>query len=279
MTYKTLATFLTQPEAVGPTLDAAIAQAEAMDAHLDVCCVGVDATQVGYFYAGTPVMIYQETLDRAREGADALAKTAKQILGASGIRFSVESAVAQVGAVPMLVGRRARFADLVIQRKPYGPDRDITEEAIVEAALFEGETPVLVMPDGGVPKGFGKRIVVAWNQGSEALAAVRRALPLLKRADLVNVVVIDPPRQGPERSDPGGALTQMLARHGVRAEVSVIARTLPSTAEMLVRHTIDQNASLLVMGAYGHSRFREAILGGATRDMLERADVPVLMAR
>jgi nucleotide-binding universal stress UspA family protein len=94
----------------------------------------------------------------------------------------------------------------------------------------------------------------------------------------VNIAVIDPPNYGPERSDPGGALCQMLVRHGVKAEVSVLAKTMPRVSEVLVRHVRDQNADLLVMGAYGHSRFREAILGGATRDMLELAQGPVFLA-
>ena len=69
-----------------------------------------------------------------------------------------------------------------------------------------------------------------------------------------------------------------LVRHGVHAEVSVLARSLPRISDVLARHIWDQNADMLVMGAYGHSRFREAILGGATRNMLEKAEVPVLMA-
>jgi len=73
-------------------------------------------------------------------------------------------------------------------------------------------------------------------------------------------------------------LSQYLARHGVHAEVSVLAKTLPRTSEVLSRHARDENADLIVMGAYGHSRFREAILGGATRNMLEMADIPVFMA-
>jgi nucleotide-binding universal stress UspA family protein len=110
------------------------------------------------------------------------------------------------------------------------------------------------------------------------MVATRQALPLLKGADKVNITVIDPPTQGEERSDPGGMLCQMLVRHGVHAEVSVLARSLPRVSDVLARHIWDQNADMLVMGAYGHSRFREAILGGATRNMLEKAEVPVLMA-
>jgi nucleotide-binding universal stress UspA family protein len=103
-------------------------------------------------------------------------------------------------------------------------------------------------------------------------------MPFLKRADMVQIVVVDPPTHGPERSDPGGLLCQFLVRHGVRAEVSVLARTLPRVSEVLARQALDVNADMLVMGAYGHSRFREAILGGATRDMLEKSEVPVFLA-
>ncbi len=120
--------------------------------------------------------------------------------------------------------------------------------------------------------------MIGWNESGEALNAVRAALPVLKAAESVHVVVIDPPVHGPYRSDPGGMLSQFLSRHGVRAEVDVLSKTLPRVSDVLKRHAADINADLIVMGAYGHSRFREAILGGATRYMLEQADLPVFMA-
>jgi nucleotide-binding universal stress UspA family protein len=138
--------------------------------------------------------------------------------------------------------------------------------------------PEPVMTQAQTGRRMGRRIVVAWNQSREAMAAVRRALPFLQRADLVSITVIDPPPHGAERSDPGGLLCQMLVRHGVKAEVSVLARTLPRVSDVLARHVRDIDADMVVMGAYGHSRFREAILGGATRNMLEQAEVPVFMA-
>jgi nucleotide-binding universal stress UspA family protein len=278
MSYKSLITFVTDPATMDATLDAAIALTRREDAHLDVCCLGIDHTQPGYFYAGAPAMIYQETLDRARAEAEALEKTARRRLEREDIRWGAEAAVVQIGGLASLVGLRARFSDLVIQPKPYGEGRTPDAEAVVEAALFEGKAPVLVLPEGGLPDRLGRRIAVAWNQSDEALVAVRRALPLLEAADQVDIVIVNPPAQGPERSDPGGMLTQMLARHGVRAEVSVIAKTLPRVSDVLCRHALEHDADLLVMGAYGHSRFREAILGGATRHMLEVAEIPVLMA-
>jgi nucleotide-binding universal stress UspA family protein len=278
MAYKSLMTFVTDAATIRPALDAAITLARRQDAHLDVCCLGVDHTQPGYFYAGAPAMIYQETLDRARAEAEALEKTVRERLGREDIRWGAESAVVQIGGLAGLVGLRARFSDLVIQPKPYGEGRTPDAEAVVEAALFEGKAPVLVLPEAGLPATLGRRIAVAWNQSDEALVAIRRALPMLLAADQVDIVVVDPPAQGPERSDPGGMLTQMLARHGVRAEVSVIAKTMPRVSDVLCRHAREHDADMIVMGAYGHSRFREAILGGATRHMLEIASMPVLMA-
>jgi len=135
-----------------------------------------------------------------------------------------------------------------------------------------------LVPETGLKPDFANRIVVAWNQSNEALAAIRRALPLLQAADHVCIAIVNPPPHSSERSDPGGLLTQMLARHGVRAEVAVLAKTLPRVSDVLMRHMTDIDAGLLVMGAYGHSRLREAILGGATRNVLENAEHPVLLA-
>ncbi|MFC7705804.1 universal stress protein [Plastorhodobacter daqingensis] len=278
MAYKTLLSVLTQPREVETTLAAAATVAQKMDAHLDVFCLGLDRTQIGYYYAGASAMIYQETLAQAQEDAEALQTAARSWLNKQNLRWSVEPAVAQIGSLTPLVGLRARFADLVVLPKPYGKDKGLDAEAAIEAALFAGQAPVLVVPEKGIDPNFGRRIVAAWNQSNESLVAIRRALPLLKAADLVNIAIIDPPQHGPERSDPGGALCQMLARHGVRTEVSVLARTMPRISDVICRHIRDQNADMAVMGAYGHSRFREAILGGTTRHMLELADVPVFMA-
>ena len=280
MAYKTIMTVATKGslDLGDAPLDVAVSLARSHDAHLDSLALGLDHTQVGYFYAGASALVYQETLDRAQSEARSVEAALRSRFGREEIRWSVDSAVAQLGGISALVGQRARFADLVILPKPYGPGRGPAEEAVLEAALFDGQAPVLVMPDGRSTPPKLDRILIGWNQSPEALVAVRRALPLLKSARQVDITIVDPPAHGSERSDPGGLLSQFLARHGVRADVTVLARTLPSVVDVLHRHATDENADLVVMGAYGHSRFREAILGGATRDMLETAQVPVFMA-
>lgn len=278
MAYKSILTVITDTDLGKSALDAAIALAAREDAHLDILCLGIDRTQTGYYYAGTNAMLMQETLQKAREDAEAIDTAVQARMGSEAIRWASEGAVAQIAGLAHIVARRARFSDLVILPRPYGPDCAVEDEAVVETALFDAHTPVLILPAGMDDAPAGKRIVVAWNQGAEALVAIRAALPLLKAAEMVNIAVIDPPQHGPDRSDPGGLVSQMLGRHGVRTEISVLAKTMPRVADVLARHVADVEADMVVMGAYGHSRFREAVLGGATRDMLEHATVPLLMS-
>ena len=282
MSYKSILTVLTRAADAALAVGSAARLAQTLDAHLDVLVLGVDRTQVGYSYIGSGAVMMQVALDRAEaEARDAeAAVNAELAKRPPGLRVSVEAAVTQLGALTDLVAQRARFADLVVLPRPYGEGKGVESEAVIEAAMFEGKAPVLVLPEQGLGDAIvPKRVVVAWNQSAEAMAATRLALAFLKSAERVDITVIDPPQHGPERSDPGGLLCQMLVRHGVHAEVSVLARSLPRVSDVLARHVLDQDADMLVMGAYGHSRFREAILGGATRNMLEKATVPVLMAR
>jgi nucleotide-binding universal stress UspA family protein len=149
---------------------------------------------------------------------------------------------------------------------------------ILEAVLFGTGAPVMVIPRTAENIGPFERVMVAWDESTQALEAVRKALPALKNATRAEIVMINPPSHSPERSDPGGVICVMLARHGVKADVSILAKTMPHVAEVINRHAQDHAIDLIVMGAYGHSRFREAMIGGATRDMLETARVPILMA-
>ncbi|WP_010138425.1 universal stress protein [Oceanicola sp. S124] len=278
MAYKTIFTILTRMEGLKAHLDQVATLAETHDAHLDVLCLGVDRTQVGYYYAGANAMVLQQAISRATEESQALEAEANAVLKGAPVRYAVDTDVAQMGDLGRHVAWRARFSDLVVLPKPYGEGKGVEDEPITEAVLFEGRTPVLVLPDGAAQALTPTTPLIAWNETPEALAAIRKALPLLKRAKGVHVVVIDPPMHGPDRSDPGGMLAAWLARHGVASEIDVISKTLPRISDLIRRHATDVGADMIVMGAYGHSRFREAILGGATRHMLEEAELPVFMA-
>ena len=278
MAYKSLLTVLTDPKVSDAAVAQLVALAEAQDGHAEALCLGVDRTQTGYYYAGANAMILQETLERATKEAEETLAYAKDKLGKSGVRWSAEDGVAQIADLGRHVAYRARFSDLVVLPRPYGEGHGAEAEPIIEAAMFEGHAPVLVVPDGYAAKGQPGTVLVAWNESVEAMRAIRRALPFLIGAEQVRIVVIDPPQHGPERSDPGGLLSQMLSRHGVNCEIDVLSKTMTRVSDILNRHAADTGADMIVMGAYGHSRFREAILGGATRNMLEQAEIPIFLA-
>lgn len=278
MAYKTLLTVVTDTRFADAPLAATAAVAEAWDAHADALCLGVDRTQTGYYYAGANALVLQETLQRSHDEAAEVQAHAEAALGRTAARYATDKGVVQLADIGRHVGYHARFADLVVLPKPYGKERGPEVESVVEAALFEGRAPVLVVPDTGAVRAQPGTVLVAWNESAEAMTAIRKALPLLQAAEVVRIVVIDPPTHGPERSDPGGLLGQMLSRHGVHCQIDVLSKTLNRVSDVLLRHVTDSAADLVVMGAYGHSRFREAILGGATRNMLEKATVPVFLA-
>jgi nucleotide-binding universal stress UspA family protein len=279
MAYKSILSVIDGRKMPGARIDAAVSLARAEDAHLEIVCFGIDRTQAGVYFGGAGTYVASlQFLEEARAEAAAVEAEVRSRLSREDIRWSVESGVVQPGLFGPAVGARARYNDLVVMSPPYGDAASEMAEAVIEGALFDGRAPVLILP-GGEPPAQRGRVVLAWNEGEEAMAAARAALPWLKAASLVDIAVIDPPADSPERSDPGGALSQWLARHGVKTEVSVLARTSSKLSEVLLRHARDMDARMVVMGAYGHSRFREAILGGMTRDMLESAALPVFMAR
>ena len=277
MAYKSILTVWDGRETGKAALDLAVEMVKAEKGHLNALCLGIDRIQPGLYYAGATPAVMSESIDTAREEARSNEAEVTDLLKDTGVNWSVQAMVAQTSGISHLVGQAARFNDLVILPKPYGDEAPEEAAIVLEAAMFEGHAPVLVCPPStsGIP---GKRVVVAWNESPEAMAAIKAALPIISKADSVDVAIIDPGRHDEDRADPGSELSKMLSRHGANVTVSVLARTVPRISEVLQRHAADLDADMIVMGAYGHSRFRESILGGATRDMLEDVAIPVLMA-
>jgi nucleotide-binding universal stress UspA family protein len=144
---------------------------------------------------------------------------------------------------------------------------------------------VLVLPYAGAPPRFDGKVLLAWDGGREAALALQLALPLLRRAASVRVAVFEPAAAGRTLADALAAdPLPLLARHGVQAELSQHVaggkrgRHRHEVGDALLALAAELPADLLVMGAYGHSRMRETILGGVTRTVFDRMTIPVLMA-
>lgn len=180
-------------------------------------------------------------------------------------------------AVSALVS--ARSADLVIVRQP---DRDAGEDAPtnVEALLFESGRPVLFLPSSGKLAAPVRRILIAWDGSREAARATHDALPLLKAAEAVDIVIVDSDKLPDiDMPLPGADIAESLSRHGVHANITTVSKGSGSTAAAISAQITASNADLLVMGAYTHQRITEWLFGGVTRAFVERSPVAILMSR
>jgi nucleotide-binding universal stress UspA family protein len=174
----------------------------------------------------------------------------------------------------------ARYVDLTIlgQLDPDRSDADLVRPRPEHVTLASGR-PILVVPYAGRFETVGRRVLIGWNATREATRAVNDAMPLLAAAEVVTVLTIDA-REGPDAHGelPGADISLHLARHDVKAEVErTVSAGIPA-GEVLLSRAADLGADLLVIGAYGHSRVRELLLGGATRSILQSMTVPVLMS-
>jgi nucleotide-binding universal stress UspA family protein len=179
------------------------------------------------------------------------------------------------------IPRYARCADLVVaaQDDPNDPESFISDH-FPETLVMSAGRPVLFIPYIGVFPTLGTNVVVAWDGSREATRAVHDALPLLQRAEKTTIVTLNGLKGEPRGSRiPGADIALVLARHGVKADVVELdaADGVPP-GDMLLSYASRLNADLVVMGAYGHSRWQELVMGGATRSMLQSMTVPVLMS-
>jgi nucleotide-binding universal stress UspA family protein len=174
-----------------------------------------------------------------------------------------------------IVLEHARAVDLVIanQADPNWTFTDILD--FPEALAIDSGRPVYVVPLVGRSVVPPKTVCVAWNGRREAARAIADALPLLKSAQSVHVVTVSESDAQPEGSLPDTEIAAALARHGVKVEISNVAAREATIGQELRTRAMERNADLIVMGCYGHSRFREFALGGATRDMLRYMTIPV----
>jgi nucleotide-binding universal stress UspA family protein len=221
-------------------------------------------------FAGTSLM--ESLRDQVREAAATLRKLAGDVGKAEGIDIEYREAWGVPTDVAIL---HARHADAAIVPQP---DRRAAGDigALAENLVMESGRPVLIVPNAGTYSGEAKHVVCAWNGTRESARAVADALPLLRRAEKVSILSVDP--KGAEKRVPGADIALHLARHGVTAEATTTYADGIGVGDALLSRIVDLGADMLVMGAYGHSRAREAVFGGATRDVLDRMTVPVLMS-
>ena len=217
------------------------------------------------------VSAHDEALRTVQEAAENLAYAART----ADVRAEMETLRGEPGLVRAHLLDRARTYDLVVVEQA-GPRRERPADAYIDDILLGSGRPTLVVPTGWTEPARLDAVTVAWDGSAAAARALADALPLLVRARSVGIVTVQTEAVAGV-SESGDRLIRHLARHGIDADyratfssVSVVGHLLDAVAQA--------GSDLLVMGAYGHSRLREALLGGASRDALRQTGVPVLMS-
>lgn len=279
MTYKTILVHVGGKQQTAERIRIAAELALANDGHLIGSAV-TDMSPFIYYVGGgfdisDPSLASQ--LEASREAAEKALRDFETLAGRIGVT-SFERRLEDGDAWPGFV-QQARYCDLVVIGQSFtGPDAPSSVDDFAEFVVLNSPRPTLVVPAAGHFEHVGQRILIAWNASMEAARAVAGAIPLLRRAQQVDVAVFNPEREPYDThgAEPGADIALFLARHGIRVEVR--RQTVDTgVGDALMSAAADWSSDLIVMGAYGHSRFRELMLGGATRTALQSMPVPVLM--
>lgn len=277
--YKTIVVHVDGSAHQESRLRASAVLAETFDAHVIGSAVtGLSWANYAMFAGPVYPALIDETFQAIRGAANACLDTFEARARGLGLT-SIERRLIEDEAGRALL-LQARFADLVVlgQDNVADPAQPGRTRGLPERVVLEGARPVLVVPDAYRGEPLDGTVVVGWDGSVPAVRAIAGALPLLRRARAVRLVVVNPQHQ-PELDgvDPGVDMATYLARHGVTVDV-VIERTADRAGEALLARADAESAGLIVAGAFGHARYREWVLGGVTRDLLARARIPVLFA-
>lgn len=257
-------------------LRAAIKLAETNDARL----TGLYVLSKSNIPAYAEIQIGTEILEVMADKAEQVAETMGETFAAATNSSDIQTDWRVVeGDVPMVLLEQARYFDLTVvgQSNPddelFPGDRDMPDRLILSCGR-----PVLVIPYIGGYETIGENVMVAWDAGTMATRAVHDALPILKAAKKVTVMVVNPKDGDNDTGDlPGADISAHLARHGVNAEADHVQSDL-DPGNMLLSRAADMGIDLIVMGAYGHARWTEMVLGGVTNHLLAHMTVPTLMS-
>lgn len=259
-------------------IDRAARIAEGLGAHLSLLVLGVAPPPPSSPYGVVSNDIWATEIRDGQDLARQRAAAVEARLGERKLSFTVQSQYVDRGTIATLVARFARYSDLTLIT-PEADDAGLAQAWVINGALFESGRPVLLLPRGETAFPVAKRIMIAWDASVEASKAVLDAIGLMKAAEAVFAVLIDPvpsfEGHGPE---PGADLGAYLARHDVEIEVRRLPKEGKDVSELLQRTAVDLGADLVVMGGFGHSRLRQRIFGGTTTSTIRETAVAVLMA-
>jgi nucleotide-binding universal stress UspA family protein len=254
----------------------AISLAEAFNAHVTGVAFAYDPPWPPAITDLGGAQILRSLLEKCRAEARTTAGQFEAAAKRSQLSVQTLTPEASLPVAAEAIANLVRTYDLAVLKQS-SPDDDVTSRNIIEAVLFNSGRPVLIVPYVQKAAFSIKRVVVCWDGSRASARAVGDSLPLIARADNVQVLTVVTGKF--DESDVAGAdIAEHLARYKLRTELSRLPAQDIDVPSAILSHAADVDADLIVMGAYGHSRLRDFVLGGATRGMLQSMTVPTLMS-
>lgn len=273
--YKDILVYVDGSKSTGCALDAAVVLARLNEARVVALHVTPPPFVTGDLGPGamSEMIRWEEEQERNRvKAADTLVAAVRE---RSGRRLDWR---ADRGDIVETIELHSRYADVVVIGRPAADDLDaLGGDYATDSVVMDSARPVLVVPPNWGGKSIGDSVLVAWNRSREASRAVHDALPVLAKAKSVTIFEANPSADTSPRVV-GSEIKDHLARHGIEASFETVTANNTDIAPTMLKRAAAVGADLIVAGAYGHSRLREYVLGGVTRDLLKAADIPVLMS-
>ncbi|OYX08310.1 MAG: universal stress protein UspA [Rhizobiales bacterium 32-66-8] len=267
---------LTQGADQDPAATFAVSLAAHFSAHLTSFAVTYEIDVPPFYMGAVPTDFIDAQMQENQTLAARSAQNFRALAGASGVAHEVREVSASLGVAANAFAEMARLYDLTVVAQP-NPDRPGPEEVIAEAALLDSGRAVLLVPYVQKAPYSAGRIVVAWDGSRAAARALTEGLPLLHAAKSVEIFCVQ--RGSTADADVGLDVVRHLARHQITAQIRTLhLGSSDGVAEAILNEVSDQAADLVIMGGYGHSRLKELVFGGVTREIVSTMTVPVLMA-
>ena len=278
MKYKNILLHLDNSSGCRNRLEVAFGLAQKFDASLTGMLVVPTYVVPSYIEAQISVDVMTDVTEKALARARETVSGYQQLADTAGVTLQAEVVEGEI--IPIL-REHSKYADLLILGQDHPEDPDNNSYGLTDVLPFDGACACLVVPHSGKLAIPGSRVLLTWNASRESAHALREAMPLLTSADDVVVLSSEPDNSNYTMTNGhphAQALMKLLNSHGIDAVSSGFGDTDLDASETIMGQAADMNADLIVMGAYGHSRLREIILGGVTRDLLKLAPTCLLLA-
>lgn len=275
--YKNLLVSIPTERSPQPVIDGAISLAARCQAQLDAVSVGYESSSLPLVAEGGAAVasIFEVEREKALERAQAALAVFEAEAKRAGLVHSSRAISALQGEAAAILGATARLYDLAVVAQPEFA-RDTFDNTLSQEILFQSGGPVLFMPYTFKGAFQAKRVGICWDGSRLAARAVRDAMPLLEQAEAITVITINAANVPADAT--AAHLVRYLTRLGVPTAVDSLKTEKANIQSSILSLAADESLSLLVMGGYGHSRLKETVFGGVTRDMLESMTVPTLMS-